>query len=73
MIMLTTFRGDRFALNPDLIEEIRAVGRGTSISLITGRSYSSAENIDEVQKKLVEFRVGILRAVEGDADIERAD
>ncbi|XKH58297.1 flagellar FlbD family protein (plasmid) [Citricoccus nitrophenolicus] len=62
MIMLTTLRGDRFAVNPDLIEEIRANGTTCVVGMVTGRSYTAAENIDVVHEALVDFRVSVLSA-----------
>jgi uncharacterized protein YlzI (FlbEa/FlbD family) len=60
MILLTTLRGDRFGLNPDLIEEIRANGTNCVVTMITGRSYTAAEDIDAVQTVLNEHRAGLL-------------
>lgn len=60
MILLTTLRGDRFGLNPDLIEEIRANGTSCVVTMITGRSYTAAEDIDAVEAVLHEHRVHLL-------------
>lgn len=68
MIVLTTFKKEKFAVNPDLIEEIRAVGSGSSISLITGRTYSASEDIDAVCQMLVDYRCTILSSVMGDTN-----
>ncbi|MDI3329682.1 MAG: flagellar FlbD family protein [Micrococcus sp.] len=60
MILLTTLRGDRFGLNPDLIEEIRANGTSCVVTMITGRSHTAAEDIDTVQSILNAHRAGLL-------------
>lgn len=63
MLMLTTFKNEKFAVNPDLIEEIRAVGSGSSIGLITGRTYSASESIETVCQALIDYRSKILSTV----------
>ena len=69
MILLTTLRGDRFGLNPDLIEEIRANGTSCVVTMITGRSYTAAEDIDEVTSILNDHRAGLLlQAAQGTGD-----
>ncbi|MFC7400890.1 flagellar FlbD family protein [Citricoccus sp. GCM10030269] len=60
MILLTTLRGDRFGLNPDLVEEIRANGANCVVTMITGRSYTAREDIDTVQAILNDHRVDLL-------------
>ncbi|WP_313816295.1 flagellar FlbD family protein [Citricoccus sp.] len=62
MILLTTLRGDRFGLNPDLVEELRANGANCVVTMITGRSFTAAEDIDTVHEILHDHRVGLLRA-----------
>jgi flagellar protein FlbD len=61
MILLTTLRGERFGLNPDLVEEIRANGANCVVSMITGRSFTAREDIDTVQEILHQHRVDLLR------------
>ena len=69
MILLTTLRGDRFGLNPDLIEEIRANGTSCVVTMITGRSYTTAEDIDTVTSILNGHRAGLLlHAAQGTGD-----
>lgn len=60
MITLTTLRGDRFALNPDLIEEVKANGTSSVLTMVTGRSYTAAESISQVQQVLLDYRVSLL-------------
>ena len=61
MILLTTLRGDRFGLNPDLVEELRANGTSCVVTMITGRSYTAAEDVESVQAILNDHRVDLLR------------
>jgi uncharacterized protein YlzI (FlbEa/FlbD family) len=61
MILLTTLRGDRFGLNPDLVEEIRANGANCVVTMITGRSFTAREDIDTVHGILNDHRVNLLR------------
>ncbi|GAA1131964.1 flagellar FlbD family protein [Citricoccus alkalitolerans] len=61
MILLTTLRGERFGLNPDLVEEIRANGANCVVTMITGRSHTAREDIDTVQEILHDHRVDLLR------------
>ncbi|MEO9247805.1 flagellar FlbD family protein [Citricoccus nitrophenolicus] len=77
MILLTTLRGDRFGLNPDLVEEIRANGTNCVVTMITGRSFTAAEDVDTVHHILNEHRVEVLRRAstpaDADADADDAD
>lgn len=68
MILLTTLRGDRFGLNPDLVEEIRANGANCVVTMITGRSFTTAEDVDAVHHILNEHRVEVLRRAAGPAE-----
>lgn len=68
MILLTTLRGDRFGLNPDLVEEIRANGTNCVVTMITGRSFTAAEDVDTVHHILNEHRVEVLRRASTPAD-----
>ncbi|WMY77974.1 flagellar FlbD family protein [Citricoccus sp. I39-566] len=68
MILLTTLRGDRFGLNPDLVEEIRANGTNCVVTMITGRSFTAAEDVDTVHHILNEHRVEVLRQASTPAD-----
>lgn len=68
MILLTTLRGDRFGLNPDLVEEIRANGTNCVVTMITGRSFTAAEDVDAVHHLLNEHRVEVLRRASTPAD-----
>lgn len=73
MILLTTLRGDRFGLNPDLVEEIRANGANCVVSMITGRSFTAQEDIDTVQEVLHDYRVDLLRQASLSPEESRED
>ena len=55
MITLTRFNGSSFVLNMDLIETIEATP-DTVITLVTGRKYVVRESVDEIVKKILDFR-----------------
>ena len=55
MITLTRFNGSSFVLNMDLIETIEATP-DTIITLVTGRKYVVKESVDEIVKKILDFR-----------------
>lgn len=55
MIALTRFNGSSFVLNMDLIETIEATP-DTVITLVTGRKYVVRESVDEIVKKILDFR-----------------
>ncbi|MDI3542776.1 MAG: flagellar protein FlbD [Candidatus Atribacteria bacterium] len=55
MIALTRFNGSSFVLNTDLIETIEATP-DTVITLVTGRKYVVRESVDEIVKKILDFR-----------------
>ena len=55
MILLTRLNGPSFALNPDLIERVDATP-DTVITLIGGTKYVVAETIDELLKRVRDYR-----------------
>ena len=59
MILVTRLNGERFALNPDLIERVEA-HPDTVVTLVDGTKYVVAESVDEVLQEIREFRAGIL-------------
>ena len=58
----------RGGLNPDLVEEIRANGTNCVVTMITGRSFTAAEDVDTVHHILNEHRVEVLRRASTPAD-----
>ena len=56
MIRLTRLRGGDFSLNAELIERVEATP-DTVITLITGRTYVVAEDVDEVLRRIREVAV----------------
>ena len=59
MIRVTRLNGERFALNPDLIERVEA-HPDTVAFLVDGTKYVVRESVDEVLREIREYRAGIL-------------
>jgi flagellar protein FlbD len=59
VISVTRLNGERFALNPDLIERVEA-HPDTVAFLIDGTKYVVKETVDEVLTEIREYRAGIL-------------
>lgn len=55
MIVLTRLNGPPFALNPDLIERVDA-NPDTVVTLVGGIKYVVAESLDELVRRVCEFR-----------------
>ena len=59
MIRVTRLNGERFALNPDLIERVE--GHPDTVAfLVDGTKYVVKESVDEVLVAIREYRAGIL-------------
>jgi flagellar protein FlbD len=59
VISLTRFNGQRFALNPDLIERVEATP-DTVITLVDGSRQVVVEDIDEVVAKVQHHRAAVV-------------
>jgi flagellar protein FlbD len=59
VISVTRLNGERFALNPDLIERVEA-HPDTVAFLVDGTKYVVKETVDEVLTEIREFRASIL-------------
>ncbi len=59
MIRVTRLNGERFALNPDLIERVEA-HPDTVAFLVDGTKYVVKESVNEVLQEIREYRAGIL-------------
>ena len=59
MIILSRLNGERFALNPDLIERIDATPN-TVITLGDTTKYLVVESLEEVVARMRDFRAGVL-------------
>ncbi len=55
MILLTRINGEKFALNPDLIERAEPTP-DTVLTMVDGTKYVVAEPVEEVIKRVAEFR-----------------
>lgn len=70
MITLTRLNGQRFALNPDLIERLD-VTPDTVVTLIDGAKYLVAEGLDEVIAEIRHYRASVVAlANSGDLPVE---
>ena len=59
MIRVTRLNGERFALNPDLIERVE--GHPDTVAfLVDGTRYVVKESVDEVLQEIREYRASIL-------------
>jgi flagellar protein FlbD len=59
VIRVTRLNGERFALNPDLIERVE--GHPDTVAfLLDGTKYVVKETVDEVLEEIREYRAGIL-------------
>ena len=59
MIRVTRLNGERFALNPDLIERVEG-HPDTVVFLVDGTKYVVRESVDDVLQEIREYRAGIL-------------
>jgi flagellar protein FlbD len=59
VISLTRFSGQRFALNPDLIERVEATP-DTVITLVDGSRQIVVEDLDDVVAKVQHFRAAVV-------------
>jgi flagellar protein FlbD len=59
VIRVTRLNGERFALNPDLIERVEA-HPDTVAFLVDGTKYVVKETVDEVLQEIREYRASIL-------------
>ena len=59
MIRVTRLNGERFALNPDLIERVE--GHPDTVAFLTdGTKYVVRETVDEVLQEIREYRASVL-------------
>jgi flagellar protein FlbD len=59
VIRVTRLNGEKFALNPDLIERVE--GHPDTVAfLVDGTKYVVKESVDEVLQEIREYRAGIL-------------
>lgn len=59
MIRVTTLNGKEFYINAEYIEKIEA-NPDTTITLFNGKKYIVAEPVEEVVKKVLEYKKKIL-------------
>ncbi|MDP9430165.1 MAG: flagellar FlbD family protein [Actinomycetota bacterium] len=59
MIRVTRLNGERFALNPDLVERVEG-HPDTVVFLVDGTKYVVSESVEEVFVEIREYRASIL-------------
>lgn len=59
MIILTRLAGSRFAVNPDLLERVEATP-DTVLTLLDGTKYVVAESLEEVVRRVADYRAGVI-------------
>ena len=59
MIRLTRLNGSNYVLNCELIETVEATP-DTVVSTVEGKKYVCTESVDEVIKRVIEFKGKIL-------------
>ncbi len=59
MIRVTRLNGERFALNPDLVERVEG-HPDTVVFLVDGTKYVVRESVDDVLQDIREYRASIL-------------
>lgn len=59
MIILTKLSGERFALNPDLVQRVEA-SHDTVVTLVDGAKYLVAESLDVVAERMLAYRVAVV-------------
>jgi len=59
VIRVTRLNGERFALNPDLVERVEG-HPDTVVFLVDGTKYVVAESVEEVLVEIREYRASIL-------------
>ena len=64
MIVLTRLNGQRFAVNPDLIERVESTP-DTVMTLVDGTKYIVTEDIDAIADLVIEHRASVVaRAID---------
>jgi flagellar protein FlbD len=59
VIILTKLSGERFALNPDLVQRVEA-SHDTVVTLVDGAKYLVAESLDVVAERMLNYRIAVV-------------
>jgi flagellar protein FlbD len=59
VIILTKLSGERFALNPDLVQRVEA-SHDTVVTLVDGAKYLVAESLDVVADRMLAYRIAVV-------------
>jgi flagellar protein FlbD len=65
VIILTKLSGERFALNPDLVQRVEA-SHDTVVTLVDGAKYLVSESLDEVAERMLAYRVAVVAGAQED-------
>jgi flagellar protein FlbD len=66
VIILTKLSGERFALNPDLVQRVEA-SHDTVVTLVDGAKYLVAESLDVVAERMLSYRIAVVTGAQEDA------
>jgi uncharacterized protein YlzI (FlbEa/FlbD family) len=69
VVLVHRIDGEAVFLNPDLIELVEAVGHGTRITLVDGRSVEVIEAPPAIADRVRDFRAAVLVEAERQAGI----
>jgi uncharacterized protein YlzI (FlbEa/FlbD family) len=69
VVLVHRIDGEAVFLNPDLIELVEAVGQGTRITLVDGRSVEVIEAPPAIADRVRDFRAAVLVEAERQASI----
>jgi flagellar protein FlbD len=59
VVILTRPTGERFALNPDLIERVEQ-RHHTTVTLVDGATYLVAESVETVAERMLAYRQAVI-------------
>lgn len=71
MIILTRLNGQRFAVNPDLIERVESTP-DTIVTLVDGTKYLVTQTIEDIADLVIEHRASVVAKAIDAANTEEA-
>ena len=69
MIILTKPSGQRFALNPDLVQRVEA-SHETVVTLVDRTEYVVAESLDVVAERMLDYRISLVSGANESAQLQ---
>ncbi len=70
MIILTRLTGQRFAVNPDLIERVESTP-DTIVTLVDGTKYLVKEDIEDIASLVIDHRAAVVAKAIEVANVDR--